>query len=305
VDTTRDITYRDFLLNDSNIRDSIEAGAGLGKGIDGCIVDSWDLTDVDVIQFMERRALANGMDVGDVYEGARRLRMAGTLYGSTRALFYDRLDDFMAATNAVLAQREEPDDKGYRPMYYSRPTNRVEDYPDGAIGLMIKALPRSRQVIMQRDNQGGDDGHGLAIPWQANFILRDPTVWGSDIQDIDLSGGGTVSGNFENRGNYISRLDMAIEVGAAAGSIVITAGGAVLTITVPASTGDRIIRYDGFEKTLHFEESSVETLRMDLLGLNSAGAHPIIPPGTSAYSVVFNTVVPQAGSHMWWYEAYA
>jgi hypothetical protein len=306
ADTTRDILYRTFKLNDSAIRDSIEAGAGNGKGIDGSVVDSWDLSDMDVVQFQEKRALQDGMDVGDVYIGGRRLKMAGTLYGSTRGVFYDLLDDFLAATNPVLAQREVPLDKGYLPLYFAKPTNRL-DYEDeeGMIELFVNALPRMRQYIIQRDQQGGSDNQGLAIPWQATFLMRDPAVYGVDLQDVDLTGGGTTAGDFENRGNYIARLNMLAVVGSAAGSITLTAGGVTITISIPASTGNRTIRYKGFDKVLTFEENSIETIRMDKLILPASGQHPIIPPGTSAYSVTFNTVVGQTGSHMWFYEAYA
>ncbi len=305
MDTQRDIVYRGFTLNDSAIRASIEAGSGIGKGIDGSVVDSWDTSDVDIVQFMEKRALSDGMDAGDVFHGGRRLRLAGTHYGSTRALLYDRLDEFMAATNAVLAQREEPLDKGFRPLYFAKPTNRVDDYPGGLIDLFINARPGPRQFIIQRDQQGGSDSHGLAIPYQASFVMRDPTLYGVDIFDIDLSGGGTVAGNFVNRGNYISKLNMLLVVGAAAGTVAVTAGGATFTITVPASTGNRTIRYKGADKVLTFEENGIEVIRYDRLGLTASQQHPIIPEGTSPYSVTFTTVVPAVGSHMWFYESYS
>lgn len=306
MDTTRDILYRDFLLNDADIRDSIEAGTGIGKGIDGSVVDSWDTSDIDIVQFLEKRALGDGMDAGDVFHGGRRIRIAGTHYGSTRALLYDRLDEFMAATNAVLAQRESPLDKGFRPLYFAKPTNRVE-YDDGGIALFANARPGPRQYIIQRDQQGGDDAHSLAVPYQASFIMRDPAFYGTDLVDIDLSAPtlGIVAGDFVNRGNYISRLNMLVEVGAVAGSIAITAGGSTFTISVPASTGDRIIRYKGADKVLTFEENGIEVIRYDKLVQAASVQHPLIPPGTSAYSVTFTTVVPQVGSHMWFYEAYS
>lgn len=300
MDTTRDIIYRTFQLNNKDIREEITAG---GR-IDGSVVDSWDLSDVDVTQFMEKRALQDGMDVGDVYLGSRRLKLAGTIYGSNRALFFDRLDEFSAALSPVLAQREVPLDKGYRPLYFSKPTEDSR-YPEGIIELYVNALPRMRQFIIQRDQQGGEDSHGLAVPWQAAFIMRDPVIYGLEPVEVDLSGGGTVSGDFINRGNYIARLNLLVEVGSVAGSISITAGGITVTISVPASTGDRIIRYKGFDKVLTIEENSAEVIRMDKLTLPASGQHPIIPPGASPYVVTFTTVVPQAGSIMWFQESYA
>lgn len=303
VDTTKQIIYRGYTLNDPELK--FDAGVGQGKGAQGCVVDSFDISDVDIIQFLEKRALEDGMDAGDVFQATRRVRMTGTLYGKTRALFYDEVDDFMAATAAVLAQREEPADKGYRPLYFAKPTNRVEYEPDSyTIELQAYALPRVRNVAFERDSLGGGPNDGLAVPWNATWLMKDPALYSVDPVDVDLSGG-NVSGSWVNRGNYISRLNALIVVGAAAGSIAIAAGGVTLTITVPASSGNRTIRYNGKEKILTFEENSVELIRFDLLGLDSSGGHPAIDPGSSVYTVTFTSVTPQAGSHMWFYEAYA
>lgn len=302
MDTTQPIIYRGYTLNDPDLK--FDADAGSGRGAQGSQVDTFDISDVEIVQFLEKRALEDGMDAGDVFQATRKVSMTGTLYGRTRALFYDEVDSFMAATAAVLAQRDEPAEKGYQPLYYAKPTNRAA-YEDDSyiIELFVKALPRSRHITIEKDSHGGVN-KGLAAPWRGMWLMKDPAIYGVTPIDVDLSGG-NASGDFVNRGNYISRLNFLVEVGAAAGSITIAAGGVTLTITVPASTGDRIIRYNGKEKLLSFEENSVELIRFDLLGLDSSGGHPAIAPGTSPYVVTFNTVVPQAGSHMWFYEAYA
>lgn len=187
MDLTRDIIYRNYTLNDENILDDVTGGGGVATGVEGCVVDSADISDVDVVQFIEKRSQQDGMDAGDVYHGMRRIRMAGTLYALTRALLFDSLADLRAALNPVLAQREEPADKGYRPLYFSVPTNRVDDYPTGAIELRILAMPRAFQAMFSRDQNGGEDDDSLAIPWQATFVCRDPSIQGATPQDYDLS----------------------------------------------------------------------------------------------------------------------
>lgn len=304
-DPTRSVLYRNFLLNDPTVIDQMDADTGIGKGITGCVIDSFDFSDVDIMQFLEKRSQQDGMDAGDVFKGARRLRVAGTLYGKTRALFYDAIFNLRAVLDPVLAQRESPADKGYLPLYFGVPTNRVSDYPTGGIDLRVLALPRAIQMVGQRDQLGGDDGDALAIPWQALFLMRDPTIMAQDPTDVDLSGGGTIASDFNNRGNYIAPLNMVIEVTSAAGSIVVTAGGATFTITVPASTGNRIIRYKGADKVLTFEESSVEVTRMDLITYDQVNTYPFIPPGASPYSVAFTGVTVVAGSHMYFWETYS
>lgn len=304
MDTTELITYRDFTLNDPDI--AFDAGVGLGKGVTGSVVDSFDISDVDIVQFLEKRALEDGMDASDVFQGSRRLRMTGTLYGKTRPIFYDKVDEFMAATAAVLAQRDEPANKGYVPLYFSTPTNDAAWTAEGfVIPKFVYALPRVRHIAIERDSQGEgiSPNKGLAATWSATWLMKDPAIYGVVPIDVDLTG--NTSGSWTNRGNYISRLNFLIEVGAAAGSFTISAGDATFVITVPASSGNRIFRYNGKEKYLTMEENSVEVLRMDLLGLDSEGAHPNIPPGDSVYTVTFTTVVPTANSHMWFYEVWA
>ena len=303
MDTTRNHLYRAFLLNDENIRANLTPGGA----ITGSVVDSFDISDVDVIHYMEKRSLMDGLDASDVWYGARRIRVAGTLYGASRAALFDLADEFMAATNAVLAQRESPADMGFRPYFFSKPTLRAEyaDAPDsGVIDLVAYALPRGRQVLWQRDQQGGRDFDPLAIPWSASFLMKDPVIYSADAKVIDLSGG-SVSGNFANRGNYITVINMLVQVGSAAGSIALNAGGANIVITVPASSGTRIIRYKGIDKMLTVEENSIELPRFDLLSLGTQQSHPVIPAGSSAYTITFTGVTPQAGSQAWYYEAYS
>jgi hypothetical protein len=305
MDLTQDIIYRSFTLNDSNLESNLTSGGATGSGISGCAVDSADFSDVDVVQFIEKRSQQDGMDAGDVFLGARRLRMAGTLYATTRALLYDQLAALRAALSPVLAQREEPLDRGYRPLYFSVPTNDATNWPLGAIPQRVLALPRAFQAIFNRDQLGGDDGDALAIPWQATFMCKDPTIQGASPQDYSLANAATNAGNLTNRGNYIAPLDMLIEVTSASGSISATIGDSVFTITVPSSTGNRIIRFKGEDKVLTVEEDSVEVTRMDLLSFSGSTTWPFIDPGTAAYSITKSGVTIVAGSHFWFYERYA
>jgi hypothetical protein len=108
-----------------------------------------------------------------------------------------------------------------------------------------------------------------------------------------------------NRGDYHAPLNILLAVGSAAGSASFSVGGSVFTITIPASTGDRIVRYKGEDKVVTFEEAGVETLRMDALTFQSQTTHPVVPGGTSPYSATFTSIVLQDGSHMWFWESFA
>lgn len=384
MDLTDEITYRDFALN--TVATSPVDGVG-EDGIVGCVVDSVDMSDLDVVQFTEKRAQSDGMDVGDVFNGARRIRMAGTLYARTRAGLFDSLQQLRAACSATLAFREDPDAKGYQPMYFSVPTARTDDYPAEKINMRILVMPRAFQEIIQRDQTGGVPADALAIPWQATFIARDPRkmaatqtdtsfsattevsataaastdlvaktahglvagdrvyftalVGGSglslgigyyvissglttDAFKVSLTSGGsavniatdytsgtkyvkvvTLSGTFSNRGDYHAQLNMLLAVGAQPGTIVVSAGGSNFTITVPASTGDRIIRLKGEEKIITVEENDEEELRYALLTFEGSSTYPLVPAGSSPYSITFIGVTVQSDSHMWFWESFA
>jgi hypothetical protein len=305
MDLNYDVTYRGFVLNDADIQDSITSGGAIATGISGCQIDSVAMGDIDIVQFAEKRSQSDGVDVGDVFKGSRRIRMAGTLYARTRALLFDAKAELEAIFDPVLAQREEPADKGYRPLTFFRATNRQDDYPTGVIALQVRAMPRARDLTIFRTQQGGDDGDALALPWQGTFICKNPDIMGLDPVEVDLSGGGTVAGNLTNRGNALAPVDLIIGVGTAAGSIAVSAGDSIFTITVPASSNARTIRFKGEDKVLTVEELGVETDQYSLLTFSGSLTWPLIDPGVSAYSVTFTTVVPTAGSVLRFYERYS
>lgn len=388
MDTTRDILYRNFKLNDSEISASIDAEDGLGKGISGCTIENFDPDDEDLVQFKEKKAEADGLDVGKPFHGGRRIRIDGTIYGKTRALCYDLSRELRAVLDPVLAAREIPADNGYLPMYWSEPTNDTENFPTGAIAMRALVMPRNFRGPINRDTHGGEDGDALAMSWSVIMEMREPKFEGATPQDVvfpdtpvvsggtaaastnlitktghgltagtriyftaiattglakntsyyvissgltadafkvsttaggsafDITADGAVSyalyqtftGNFLNRGNYNAPLNMIFAVGSLAGTITVAAGGSQWTITIPASTGTRIIRFKR-EKLITVEENGVETLRRSWLSFQGATTWPLIPAGESAYTVTVNgtTLDPGSldGSHMWFWEQYA
>lgn len=184
MDTTRDIIYRNAKLNDSTVASLVDSSDGLGKGIAGSVIDDFDPDDLDVVQFQEKRAEADGMDVGTPFFGGRRIRMAGTVYGKTRALCYDAMWALRAAMNPVLASREIPGDKGYLPMYFSVPTNDNANFPSGAIELRALVMTKAFRAPINRDQHGGVDSDALGMNWSAVMVMRDPHFEGVVPQDV-------------------------------------------------------------------------------------------------------------------------
>lgn len=184
MDTTRDIVYRNFLLNDSAFA-AQSMTDGSGQGLAGCVVDEFDPDDVDIVQFSEKRAEADGMDVGNPFLGGRRIRVSGTIYGKSRAACYDLLWALRATMSPVLSQREIPADHGYQPLYFNVPS--VNPNYAGQIAMRALVMPKGFRAPMNRDQQGGDDTDQLAIPWSAVFVMRDPNFEGATTQDVQFA----------------------------------------------------------------------------------------------------------------------
>lgn len=307
MDLVADIIYRLFTLNDAAIAESIVGGGGDNSGIEGCVLDTFDLSDVDTVQWTEKRSQADGSDAGDVFQGSRRIRFAGTLYAKSRALLFDALWDLRAALNPVLAQREEPLDKGYRPLYFSVPTNRQEDYPSGVIELKVFALPRGIQHVTQRDNLGGEELDALALPFSGSFLCKDPGIYSASPVEVEPTPASTsVTGTWDNRGNYLAKFNALIVVGSGAGNFTATVGDSVLTVTIPASSGDRTIRIKGLDKLITFEEADVEVDQMSSIAFAGDTTWPLIDPGETPYN--FGTTVTggfKTGTRFWFEEQFA
>jgi hypothetical protein len=225
MDLTRDIVYRGFTLNEEDTTGSITNGR-----ITGCFIDSADFSDVDVVQFLEKRSQQDGMDAGEVFLGARRLRLAGTLYGVSRPELYDALFSLRSVMSPVLASREEPLDRGYRPLTFYVPTARLEDYPAGVIPLQLLAMPRAFSSMISRDMQGGDDVDALAIPWQATFICRDPGIYATSVTSVSLGSNAAVTGaTGEADNNIITKSSHGLSAG---DRVTFTAGASGTGITI-------------------------------------------------------------------------
>ena len=298
----KSVLYRNFDLNSI----TQAAGQDIGSGLGGCQVDHVDWSDLDVVQFSEKRSLADGLDVGVPYLGGRRMTMTGTLYGVTRALLYDALRDLSAVLNPVLAYREEPGSLGYLPLYFSEPTNDIDNWPDGAIPMRVLAMPHNFQHSIVRNATGGDDGQALAIPWSCLFTMRDPRIYAECPIEIAFTPTSSVADDVNNPGIYPAPLNGEWIVTSHAGTITIAMGDSQLTITIPTSSGQRIVRMKGEDKILTIEEDSTEALAMNAITFQNSTTWPLMPPGISAYSVSFGSglVLADTNSKLWFWPAF-
>lgn len=289
MDLTKAVSYRGLDLN------SVSFSAGLP--ISGIAIDAVDYHAVEAVGYREKRSLADGLDASDVFLGGRTLRMRGSLYGLTRGDLYDHLHALRAALSPTAAYAESPSDYGYLPLNFEAPTADTINHPLGYIPQMILARPLTvPEFVIVRDHIGGESSLGVSISWSVALEAKDPRIYAQSEVSTFFDAAGTAtsgSGSVVNKGAYPAPLMMLVYVPASVTflrTLTFTAFGAEVAITLPDSTHARTARYNGVEKTLHLEESGVESLRMDLLSLSGADNHPLVPSGSSAYSWIYRNV---------------
>lgn len=306
MDLTRPVSYRSLQLNDS--------GSTGGGPITGIQLDSVDYSDVPGVGYSEKRSMDDGFDSSDVFLGARRVQLQGTVYGASRANLYDRLQDLRYAFSPTAAYASDPGDFGYLPLNFDVPTN-DNRWPAEASGLRfipqaLRVRPsRLPQWSVVRDRTGGVDT-GMAMQFMVQCDAKDPRVYAQTEQDHSSWVGRTVNPtpapSMLNRGDYPSPLNilLAAPAGAAAATLDIVIGSSNMHLKMPASASAQVLRYDGTKKVVTLQVGSVVSLRMDLLSFTAGTTHPLIIPGANSFTYSRGVAIG-AGSHMWFWESWA
>jgi hypothetical protein len=158
ADLTQSITYRGVEINSASVT--------YGKII-GCLIDQIDYSEVEVRQFTEPLALANGLDVGGVWLGARQVRIAGTVYDTTRAACGGRIDVLEALFGPTAVFEVDPTSFGFAPLVFRSISGYVRTLYARSNGL---------RVTYNRDQFGGNYNDPLAIPWTVTMLAKNPAI---------------------------------------------------------------------------------------------------------------------------------
>lgn len=163
MDLTRSVTFRGYQLN------SVTEGV---TGLVGCRIDSADYSEVEVRQFTEPIALADGLDVGGVWLGRRVVKLNGSIFDISRGAAFDRiaaLDAIMVPTADFIAS---PTYFGYGTLafYVARVT------APGYVAKSLRGLSQGLRVQWRREMFGGADSDALAIPWSVTLVCKDPAI---------------------------------------------------------------------------------------------------------------------------------
>lgn len=148
-DLNNAFSFRGFTLNTTTMVPYTD-----GARIRGCTLSTIDHSEVEIRQFTEPLALQNGIDVGGVWLGARRVRMTGTIYG------VDRAEAFNAVAALTSISLPEPGTFGYYALALTEGT--------------LYVRPHGLRVVWDRNMFGGAASMPLAVPWSLDMYAKNP-----------------------------------------------------------------------------------------------------------------------------------
>lgn len=161
-DLTRAIAYRSIALN--TVADTLTSEQ---TTIAGCKVDLLDLSDLEIRQFGEPLALADGIDVGGVWLGARRIIMRGAVYDKTRGETYARL--------SALEDAMTPQDGGefgfFDLTFYT-----ISGSTPTATQKKVSARPNGLRYAIDSSKHNGLDANPLSIQWAVSMFVKSPGI---------------------------------------------------------------------------------------------------------------------------------
>lgn len=303
--------------NGVDLNTVIDLGNGLRKG---CLIEEFDYGQSQGMGYTEKRSQDDGLDVSDVYMGARTIRLTGTAYGGTIAELFDLLQNIRTIFTPTVSFATDQPDHGFIPLTFSIPTMDAQ-FPSAAgdgtapyvRSLEFRARPVGQpQFAIRRDTgsfNGEGSGRGGAVTWHATLLCADPRMYVRP--DIWVPFTGPITGQpITNRGDYPAPVDILLGItsSAAGSSIQIDIGGSNLTITLGALT-NAVVRYSGTLKilTLQLSGATTDTLRMDMLAFRNNTTHPkvLALPGQVWNARLYGTMVLASGTRLMYSESFA
>lgn len=166
------VTYGELSLN------SVSRQPG-GAPASGYAIERFEAVPPPPKQYLEGRALADGLDAGDVFLGGRDFSMVVTAYGTSLADFWDKAQALCTTFTPTIQYAIDTATIGFRPLEFYQPTNSTaigqwptSAYPNG-IPMAYYVRPVSSPTFnLMRDSDGRDGGHSKAF--NIRLVARDP-----------------------------------------------------------------------------------------------------------------------------------
>lgn len=220
------ITYNSLTLN--NI-----AATPSGAAMSGFRVDSWDPWAIETAEAMEKRALRDGYDAGDVYLGRRTVNMIVSVFGSTAGDFYDKTQDLLAAFSPTISYSTNSTLLGFLPFDYWQPTADISTWPVStyAYGIPLRMYLRAASIrgqAVDRDNDGGVAAGGLSKRFTITLRAINPLKF-------SVSAASSTTSTYTNLGDSPAYPFISIAATSATGTWTGAINGAAWTVNVDGS----------------------------------------------------------------------
>lgn len=163
-DLTLPIVFRGVTLN--TIGDSLIDGQTI---IIGNEVLSFDLSDLEIRQFTEPLALTDGIDVGGLWLGARKVVLTGIVYDKTRGETYDRI---AALENIFLPQSGTFG-------FYNLTWYTISGAASTAALKTLSVRPNGLRYRVEGQRYGTLNNASnvpIAVPWSVTMFAKSPSI---------------------------------------------------------------------------------------------------------------------------------
>lgn len=294
IDLNKPVTYQTAAGADFNLNTIVgnQPVAGGGVPLSGYMVDAIGFGSASPIGYEDPKAVSDGIDTAEAYAGRRIITMSVSVYGSTRADLFQKVQNLVNLMRFMPKRYESSD--GFRQLKGSMLTTDV-NFPDGYVDVYFYARPMQiPQTEVLSAQFTGSDTLGYSAKVTLFWLLKYPFKYAQQLNTIPtLATDGTLY-TIQNHG--AAPADLTVSFGSLDGTarttlikVVITVADVPFTFTTASTTGTdgAIIRsylVDYKDQILYKREynpstgTTAQTVAMNLINVDSGAMFASIEP---------------------------
>ena len=149
------------------------------------------------VGYIDKRAVDDGVDVGDSYFGGRQVALIVAVFGSTKEDFHSKIQELSNVMR--INPRYYDSSYGFRDLTFSQPTIDTSTYTSGLAPLRMIVRPLNIPAINYDQTHSISqslisNGRGFSTVVRLDFLAKEPYRYRQDQQSISISAS-TVSGS--------------------------------------------------------------------------------------------------------------
>lgn len=266
------VTYNGLSLN------TVTRQAG-GLPMSGYAVERFRPDPPPPTSYLEKRAISDGLDAGDVFLGGRSFALVVTAYGTSEGDFWDKAQDLVTGFTPTVAYAADSANRGFLALDFYQPTADVATwptsaYPDG-IPMRYYVRPQASPTYMvERDKDGGTASDPRSKTFDINLVARDPRKY---LQSQTTATITTSTQTVTYKGDYPTPAIITFSLSATGNSaFTLTLGGLAVVINL-SSQSSGSFTFDYGLKFLYATSGGAS--KMDLI--SSVAGYSSVDTGTT------------------------